>query len=630
MISSECHSCEGAFERLVKLRSAPNFIHGKRRIIMKKILLLLLSGVMILSFLASWSKGFAAGNSGKWGRASNGVQCRIVPNKQQVFADESLTFNVYLKNINNTPIFVPTLDAFLMKKHPGVKNFKHCPYFFIIDLISGRDYTCSYNYEKFKEMPGKVIPITPSEEKYLGEVNFIERSVEIQKGEVTNRRYFLLPDSSYNISLRFHNEQRIVNGQSVWTGSAVSLPVAIDVKQIELPGVHLEGEFSLEKTSFFLGEPIFVTFRVRNIGTASVQFPRGGNYRAPGTHDRFSFTAIDSDGERVRDPVKPSGMGGGLGSYATLSGAGEYEETVMVNRWCFFPHPGAYTITCQRTLNLFPGEKNRYRFRLPESVLPTYTVETDFKIRIRRDKKALKRTCDSLLRKGDYETLRWLGYPAAEPYLLKGLKQVGSDWETKFFLKGLHLISRKSLTKGVLIALRNRYDEAVCAGADMAWRYKITEAISQLHHLLVKGDNTTKRAAVWACTHMEDKTAYKYISRLAGSNDAIIRRYVAGALGSLAPKPAQAITLLKTMIENEDALPGSREEHAFVKIWAASALGKLANYDSIPVMIELLGKKGTEKIHASIASTLERLTGMHLGEDYEEWNSWWQKKLKTK
>jgi len=68
----------------------------------------------------------------KWGQVSNGVQCRIIPNKRQVFADESLTFNVYLKNISNTPIFVPTLNTFLIKKHPQIKDFRHCPSFFII------------------------------------------------------------------------------------------------------------------------------------------------------------------------------------------------------------------------------------------------------------------------------------------------------------------------------------------------------------------------------------------------------------------------------------------------------------------------------------------------------------------
>jgi len=302
----------------------------------------------------------------------------------------------------------------------------------------------------------------------------------------------------------------------------------------------------------------------------------------------------------------------------------------MVNEWCFFSHPGDYTITCKRTLNLFPGEKNRHIFGLPECILPTHTVETNLKIKIRRDNKALKRICDSLLEEKDYETLRWLGYPTLKPRLLNALKQVKTWRETHLLLESLYLIGDESFTKGVLITLRSWRGEVVSAGAEMAWRYKIKEAIPELHQLLVKGDNTVKRAAVRACTQMEDKTAYKYISRLAGSDDALIRRDVAGALGRLATEPAQAITLLKTMIENEDALPGSREEHAFVKIRAVGALGKLDNYDGIPIMIELLGKKGTEKIRGDIISTLEKLTGVRLGEDYEEWNSWWQKKLRTK
>lgn len=66
----------------------------------------------------------------------------------------------------------------------------------------------------------------------------------------------------------------------------------------------------------------------------------------------------------------------------------------------------------------------------------------------------------------------------------------------------------------------------------------------------------------------------------------------------------------------------------FIKIWAASGLGKLGRKEGIPVLINLLKLRETRDYRGNIVHVLKELSGKQFREDYSEWNNWWEKEGK--
>jgi hypothetical protein len=66
--------------------------------------------------------------------------------------------------------------------------------------------------------------------------------------------------------------------------------------------LHVEAGFTPVKTEAVLGEPLPVTFLVKNLGRKELGYWFGGDYRGTGRHDRFKIEARDASGKLLRDP----------------------------------------------------------------------------------------------------------------------------------------------------------------------------------------------------------------------------------------------------------------------------------------------------------------------------------------
>lgn len=115
-----------------------------------------------------------------------------------------------------------------------------------------------------------------------------------------------------------------------------------------LPGLSFQ--LAAPKKEYVQGEPIVVTMRYTYTGDRKLSV-LVGKFDRSGRVPDYSFTAVDTEGKAVRDPVtKLGGMGGGQRWEAKLSPQEPYEQEATVNEWLAFDQPGRYTIQGHSTI----------------------------------------------------------------------------------------------------------------------------------------------------------------------------------------------------------------------------------------------------------------------------------------
>jgi hypothetical protein len=171
-------------------------------------------------------------------------------------------------------------------------------------------------------------------------------------------------------------------GASVTRSVFLSLVQAVDPhthkpfvpisKEFECDPEDLRHSFRLEKSEFLLGEPVVVEHRIELDGPGTWEWFAGGNYRARGRDDNFSFVLRRADGMLVPDPYPPlDGMfiGGGLGSFQEIKRGKPFSEWYGLQRYAAINEPGEYDLYCvggykQRVF----GEREAMQAALPDRV----------------------------------------------------------------------------------------------------------------------------------------------------------------------------------------------------------------------------------------------------------------------
>lgn len=124
------------------------------------------------------------------------------------------------------------------------------------------------------------------------------------------------------------------------------------VKEGVLPeGISLG--YEPEKTDYFIGEPIFVRFTLKNDGAEEFHFEGGGDTRVVGGHGRktrYAFTAHSDDGARAVDPFPYPILMGGWGAPGPVKPGDAYELELQLLWYLKFPVPGTYTVRCYQSL----------------------------------------------------------------------------------------------------------------------------------------------------------------------------------------------------------------------------------------------------------------------------------------
>lgn len=121
-------------------------------------------------------------------------------------------------------------------------------------------------------------------------------------------------------------------------------------------GAPIEISLAPEKTVIMLGEPIHLSFIVRNLSGTDLRFSEGGDYRNRlGRPESYDVRAVGSDGKLVPRPENLTTMGGIVGGVEVPAG-GAATRQLFLPHWALFEETGIYTITCKRTLDFLGPE----------------------------------------------------------------------------------------------------------------------------------------------------------------------------------------------------------------------------------------------------------------------------------
>jgi len=135
--------------------------------------------------------------------------------------------------------------------------------------------------------------------------------------------------------------------------------------------VAIEAGFIPDESQIILGQPLFITFTVVNKADKPYRFFVGGDNRGSIRHNNFRITAVDENGQAVKDPYSYNNFGG-PGNNINLEPGQTYNERLYLGHWCAFENPGLCMVTCKRKLLDYGGEP-RY---------PAVPIETNFKLEI--------------------------------------------------------------------------------------------------------------------------------------------------------------------------------------------------------------------------------------------------------
>ena len=142
------------------------------------------------------------------------------------------------------------------------------------------------------------------------------------------------------------------------------------------PGYNLLTTFTPTKPEFDLGEEVTAILRIRNVGTNTVAFMKGGRNRAP-RDNQYVFSARYKE-KQVED-IGTSAHFGGLASKRVIKPGDMFEDTISLSKWFAFDRPGWYEIHGSYYLDIKDPELSSWT-----SIWEDYAT-ADFSVKIRTD-----------------------------------------------------------------------------------------------------------------------------------------------------------------------------------------------------------------------------------------------------
>ena len=563
--------------------------------------------------------------------SSGGLQIEIASDMTRTTADRQPLFDVTLTNVGERPVRFPAPSSFLHTARADDRHFRQ-PLYPIVTAVTGCTNVAGGAEGAAEEDQPAVHVLEPGEQLLLSDMPLRKREYSLwdgpDQGKVHSWFTRLLPEGTYRVSFCFENTEPKAGGWEVWTGRIVSESVLVEVGHMPFDGVEITGGFTVPKTRYFLGEPIYATFTVTNNGAEPAAFPVGGDYRATGRHDRFSFTAVDEAGNAVPDPADRlvARCGGGLVSGATLTKGKPYVEEHLVNLWCAFTRPGTYTLTCRRELNIVAlGERRVGRHLFDNQLAPVVPIESKLTIEIVEDAPALEqhlKQIEKALQSGQGGThaeteLRALAeapIEAALPLIARLVREPGPMQSRA--VGWLKLYGPDNAVAPLRAAMET---------GDINVRISVLEALVKFEaegcdelvlNALRSRNAAERRQAVLLCGKHPFEKCIPLLMKMTDDPDPYVRRYLGSALGACGD--ARAVPALLKLLHEKDTDP-------FIPIWAAGGLDKHGRKDGIAVLIELLRSERVKKGAGNTMSSLERLTGIGEGYTPNEWVAWWDR-----
>lgn len=210
---------------------------------------------------------------------------------------------------------------------------------------------------------------------------------------------------------------------------------------------------------FVLGEPIELTFVLRNGGPLPLKAQTGGDYRATGFPTRYKFDVVDEAGLKA-EPTVWFDMGGIIGAPHEVEPLREYREQLVLQNYVRIDHPGEYLVKVHHDF----GWK-----ATPERPYPV--AEARIKVVLPSAEEAGRRV-QALARKSEHRQSSQLGqYWNSPPFVLMihpiylpALEQAAAGGCLQSF-EGIHRIRNTESTQALVRLLQSEQPDVASAAA---------------------------------------------------------------------------------------------------------------------------------------------------------------------
>lgn len=322
------------------------------------------------------------------------------------------------------------------------------------------------------------------------------------------------------------------------TGPSAPNAVESYTQRYELDGFELDAGFTPDKPECLLGEPLFITFSVKNVSDDPYRFFVGGDIRGSVRHNSFRITAVNADGQPVKDPYSYNHFGG-PGNDVVLESGESHSERLYLGFWCAFEKPGAYQVTCERILN-----EDRDGAKYPHA-----PIITRFKLKIlpfdREKMRAVIAGLGKKLREGDrqavYEAtlaLSEIDDEAVIPHLTVSLTK-GDYQNRQPAVKGLSRFSTEAAADALLIALKDPdYAVGEAAGEALRKNKMVDRAVDILLEQLRDVQSSVRASAARSLGYTRSERALDPLIKAMDDPTSAVGQAAAEALGKLGHKEA--------------------------------------------------------------------------------------------
>jgi len=308
-------------------------------------------------------------------------------------------------------------------------------------------------------------------------------------------------------------------------------------EKYEYQGVPILAGFVPNKTDYVAGEPIFLTFVVKNVGDKPVECPTYGSSQKLSIC--YSIKAWNEKGQPVDQPK--GGGGSGVGSGVTLKPQEAYADAILLSNQLAPLKPGKYTLECRRYM-----ERQSRPFPKVITRLSLVVGKTDSQVigdaitrlgkLIRAEPPKDEASAQQILVIAS-QALSSIEDSRTVPYLLESLR-CGGPWNWPYAIEGLAKYPSPGLV-GVFEELLTcpEYSDVRSEAISALGSFKCPEAVELLVGLLDEAETWIKRYIVISLGKMEDRSVIPRLQALRDDKDPVLAVYAIQALEGLGEVP---------------------------------------------------------------------------------------------
>ena len=307
-------------------------------------------------------------------------------------------------------------------------------------------------------------------------------------------------------------------------------------------GHRFEVNLIPDKSEIMIGEPLFLSFEVKNLSNVDLAFSDGGDYRNKlGRPLSYDIKAIGDDGREVPVPEIKYNMGGMIGLRKIEKNGGTYAVRLFLPLWSPFEETGAYNIICNKSLGIRYFEKDSSRIDFFSINGVSISVKTKVKV-VSNNESKMSEIIDfwgeEIINNRSFER----GQEA-----IKALEYIGDKRIIEPLIKAVRGEKEFSAI-GSAIRLLGKFDDD-----DKAFN----TIVSQMNNKT----NSVRIAVVETLSFSKNTKAFGNLLKLKDDDDKFVRLAVLQSLGRIGT--SMTIKTMKEMLQEER----NKELLEFVKLY---------------------------------------------------------------